>query len=1204
MTPIPGTPRRRVGRSSVRPRTQSENLAAPDSAPPSKRRKYVPGGPGGGGRFIDPEGNTQPVGGTGPGGYAYTGPRGRVGRMNLENGVVPPSPSTARTATYSRPRRERPPARPRYSSAAAAAQAAAQADGYKPREERSWEEFHPDLDIEADFMVFRADEVDGTSAGEIKPSGPRDGLDQTGEVASASRASSTMDDTLPPMLTTEVTSGSLLSGDAKQQAPNGTVTTPKRRPGRPLRRPESMLHGLGSPPAPRITPLPAHNPKERLNLPKPSFRKVDPFTSYEQDRSVQVNYVDRTMANVGYQESDRFEAPQKTLIRMSENFLEEDLENALSLESDGNIDQVPAGVVGRVEYDMDEQDDKWLETLNAHRKEEQVEAIKPSIFEITMTQIEKEYYALEKRVPKPSPKPPQTHRPRSSSAAAVNGEPGPGEEQDTKCAICDDGDCENTNAIVFCDGCDLAVHQECYGVPFIPEGQWLCRKCQLIGRGTPTCIFCPNTDGAFKQTNTLRWSHLLCAIWIPEVSLGNTTFMEPVMEVEKVPKQRWRLTCYICHQKMGACIQCGNKNCYQAFHVTCARRARLFLKMKSNHGVPGIQDASVLKAFCDKHVPQDWRREHDVEVATADAKEFYRYSMRGRRWADSQQSALAVTTSQPAAVSEPLEEVTQVDDAQGTNAMGVNKRKRSQLRKTGSRLPSGAPVVPHVVFTAVETSLQRFTIRKRKDYVAEACKYWTLKREARRGAALLKRLQLQMESFSSMEIARRNFAGMGAAGRPRLQRRIEFADQLQEDISQLRALCDMVKERELQKLRDVDLLREIVDTVYFPVPGLLWPILTRAQKLDEKTGAFKAGFANIQRKLEERFYTSVSTFSTDFISVISSVVGLVASDAVEVHNQLNEVLPGTAAHSGLTTEQKELKRLAKRIIKAIQGPLEDATRKEAELSGKPFEKELRDLDAILENSMRSRRESLAASALENGPEAVNREMLDRGKTPNSTESHPSKEEGSDDNGTKPPVVKSGDSNLVASQLNGWGKNGDVHMTDADAAPDAKPRMVDETTDEAVIHLQLDSHQTVAIPNGNISEGRSTESRGAASSHRSIQVTNSEPLTPPTSEKEKDLQDLLAHGGIPWYLEPFDPIGTTIHDERWTGREVLRGMSEELSEIDDDTLQDLEDAGMEDVKARGDGGHVVEEVDDGEKAAAERQKKKLAAKRKAARNRWG
>ncbi len=83
-----------------------------------------------------------------------------------------------------------------------------------------------------------------------------------------------------------------------------------------------------------------------------------------------------------------------------------------------------------------------------------------------------------------------------------------GEEQDTKCAICDDGDCENTNAIVFCDGCDLAVHQECYGVPFIPEGQWLCRRCQLVGRGTPAselpvCCFSVHPGFFFSLLNTI-----------------------------------------------------------------------------------------------------------------------------------------------------------------------------------------------------------------------------------------------------------------------------------------------------------------------------------------------------------------------------------------------------------------------------------------------------------------------------------------------------------------------------------------------------------------------------------------------------------------------------------------------------------------------------------------------------------------------------
>ncbi|KAF8438273.1 PHD-zinc-finger like domain-containing protein [Terfezia claveryi] len=173
--------------------------------------------------------------------------------------------------------------------------------------------------------------------------------------------------------------------------------------------------------------------------------------------------------------------------------------------------------------------------------------------------------------------------------------------EDSKCAICDDGECENSNAIVFCDGCDLAVHQDCYGVPYIPEGQWLCRKCLNSPRQVVNCILCPNMDGAFKQTVTNAWAHLLCAMWIPEVVIGNQSFMEPIDGIEDIPKQRWKLTCYICRQRMGACIQCSNKNCFVAFHVTCARRARLFLKMKSSGG--GLEFNN-LKGFVTDMCPQ------------------------------------------------------------------------------------------------------------------------------------------------------------------------------------------------------------------------------------------------------------------------------------------------------------------------------------------------------------------------------------------------------------------------------------------------------------------------------------------------------------------------------------------------------------------------------------------------------------------------
>jgi NuA3 HAT complex component NTO1 len=301
------------------------------------------------------------------------------------------------------------------------------------------------------------------------------------------------------------------------------------------------------------------------------------------------------------------------------------------------------------------------------------------------------------------------------------------------------------------------------------------------------------------------------------------------MDVEKVPKNRWRLTCYLCNQKMGACIQCGNKACYQAFHVTCARRARLFLKMKNQHGTLAVLDGTtVLKAFCDKHCPSDYAKENDVPRAARDARNFYKKTMRGRLWADSQASALAMAATHRHAVTEHQPDESQLTGAKVTLTLADGKKKGNQAQKPIWKLPSGAPVIPKYCFEIVEKSLQRFTIHKRKDYTADACRYWTLKREARRGAALLKRLQLQMETFSSMEITRRNFAGMGHTGRARLQRRIEFARVLVQDLEGLKGLANDVVKREGEKMNGVRLEVDMVDTVYFPVAKELPPALEKA----------------------------------------------------------------------------------------------------------------------------------------------------------------------------------------------------------------------------------------------------------------------------------------------------------------------------------------------------------------------------------------
>lgn len=49
------------------------------------------------------------------------------------------------------------------------------------------------------------------------------------------------------------------------------------------------------------------------------------------------------------------------------------------------------------------------------------------------------------------------------------------------CDVCRDGSWTEGNMIVFCEGfCGLTVHQKCYGVLEIPEGDipWYCDVCE------------------------------------------------------------------------------------------------------------------------------------------------------------------------------------------------------------------------------------------------------------------------------------------------------------------------------------------------------------------------------------------------------------------------------------------------------------------------------------------------------------------------------------------------------------------------------------------------------------------------------------------------------------------------------------------------------------------------------------------------------
>jgi len=342
-------------------------------------------------------------------------------------------------------------------------------------------------------------------------------------------------------------------------------------------------------------------------------------------------------------------------------------------------------------------------------------------------------------------------------------------------------------------------------------------------------------------------------------------------------------------------------------------------------------------------------------------------------------------------------------------------------------------------------------------------------------------------------------------------------------------------------------------------------------RLDGK-GTFRPGLAKIRERLDERFYTSVSTFSADLGTVFSSGIGMSnVTDTAEVQSQIIV----DRSRKDLSSEQKEKRKLAKRIIKAIQPALEDAMRKESELCRKPFEKELRDLDLLLETSISSRRDSLASlieypseEDAEERKHGVNGQLnggaMEVNQPTATSIQHTSNEALA--NGNIDPAIL-GDTSALTSAPSSALTNG-ISSAAAEPIPSKEPGPAHQRTPE-------DSSSNPSV-NGITHEVPPTNTPDPITNPTEPAPTNQdhhEPPTPPLSSASDTATALFA-GSIPWYMEPFDPVGTTVFEERWTGREVARGMSEELSDMDEDELDGLVDA---DVEMEMDMGDVVEGV---------------------------
>jgi hypothetical protein len=213
------------------------------------------------------------------------------------------------------------------------------------------------------------------------------------------------------------------------------------------------------------------------------------------------------------------------------------------------------------------------------------------------------------------------------------------EDDEAFCAVCGDGFSAEPNVIIFCDRCDVAVHQKCYDIVDVPQHEWLCWPCKEYeeklrsegksqeeirplhalpeqrsslpgGSKEVTCFLCPLKYGAFRRSvDGASWVHQTCAMWHPETYLLHGSGPNVVEGLWDVSEDRIQRKCNICNQTQGAVVECPRDGCHQAFHVLCARNCGLYLTVQKD--AEGHQHHRI---YCSLHSKEEQEKD-SMELA-------------------------------------------------------------------------------------------------------------------------------------------------------------------------------------------------------------------------------------------------------------------------------------------------------------------------------------------------------------------------------------------------------------------------------------------------------------------------------------------------------------------------------------------------------------------------------------------------------------
>ncbi|KAM8900138.1 LOW QUALITY PROTEIN: protein Jade-1 [Spinachia spinachia] len=398
-----------------------------------------------------------------------------------------------------------------------------------------------------------------------------------------------------------------------------------------------------------------------------------------------------------------------------------------------------------VTYDLDDLDVAWLELVNLEFTQMALPELDELAMESVLVELES---ACEVKM-----------------LQAIEAEEGLGIEydEDVVCDVCRSPEGEDGNEMVFCDKCNVCVHQACYGILKVPQGNWLCRTCALGVQ--PKCLLCPKRGGALKPTRSgTKWVHVSCALWIPEVSIGCPEKMEPITKVSHIPASRWALACSLCREHTGTCIQCCMPSCIVAFHVTCAFDRGLEMRT-----ILAENDEVRFKAFCLQHSSAHFSRSAAHAATRPD-------------W-----GAGAVSGGEPVARAAP--HPTPVSASERAEREQLERQKVSQrkqklqeLEDEFYRLVDPREVADHLALPAPQV-----------DFLYQ---FWKMKRKANFNRPLVTLKRDEVDNMAQQE-------------QDVLYRRLKLFTHLRQDLERVRNLCYMVTRREKMKHTMCDLQEKI-----------------------------------------------------------------------------------------------------------------------------------------------------------------------------------------------------------------------------------------------------------------------------------------------------------------------------------------------------------------------------------------------------------